>query len=85
MTSPTGGRQRQPDPHLRPADDASDGGGGFTKDQFMGCDGNTPNVICPNRISPLIRPWLAALPTPTSGGPLNNYLGRRFRHDPRQL
>ena len=41
----------------------------------MGCDGNTPNVICPSRISPLIRPWLAALPTPTSGGPLNNYLG----------
>ena len=22
-----------------------------------------------------MRPWLAALPTPTSGGPLNNYLG----------
>ena len=41
----------------------------------MGCDGNTPNVICPNRISSLVRPWLAALPTPTSGGPLNNYLG----------
>ena len=41
----------------------------------MGCDGNTPNVICPSRISPIVRPWLAALPTPTSGGPLNNYLG----------
>ena len=52
-----------------------DGQGGYIKDQFMGCDGNTPNVICPNRISPLVRPWLAALPTPTSGGPLNNYLG----------
>ena len=52
-----------------------DGQGGFTKDQFMGCDGNTPNVICPNRISSLVRPWLAALPTPTGGGPLNNYLG----------
>jgi hypothetical protein len=52
-----------------------DGRGGYTKDQFMGCDGNTPNVICPSRISPLIRPWLAALPTPTGGGPLNNYLG----------
>ena len=53
----------------------SDGRGGFTKDQFMGCDGNTPNVICPNRISSMIQPWLAALPTPTGGGPLNNYLG----------
>ena len=52
----------------------SDGRGGFTKDQFMGCNGNTPNVICPSRITATIRPWLAALPTPTSDGPLNNYL-----------
>ena len=52
-----------------------DGKGGYTKDQFMGCDGNSPNVICPSRIKSLVRPWLAALPTPTSGGPLNNYLG----------
>jgi hypothetical protein len=51
-----------------------DGHGGYTKDQFMGCDGNTPNVICPSRISALVKPWLSALPTPTSGGPLNNYL-----------
>ncbi len=51
-----------------------DGRGGYTKDQFMGCDGQTPNVICPARITALIRPWLSALPTPTSGGPLNNYL-----------
>ncbi len=51
-----------------------DGKGGYTKDQFMGCDGNSPNVICPSRIKSLVRPWLAALPTPTSGGPLNNYL-----------
>ena len=40
----------------------------------MGCNGNQPNVICPSRISPLVQPWLSALPTPTSGGPLNNYL-----------
>lgn len=52
-----------------------DGRGGYVKDQFMGCDGRTPNVICPSRISPLVRSWLNALPTPTSGGPLNNYLG----------
>jgi Carboxypeptidase regulatory-like domain len=49
-------------------------GTGFIKDQFMGCNGNQPNVICPSRISPLVRAWLQALPTPTSGGPLNNYL-----------
>jgi hypothetical protein len=49
-------------------------GTGFIKDQFMGCNGNQPNVICPSRISPLVRPWLQALPTPTSNGPLNNFL-----------
>jgi hypothetical protein len=45
------------------------------KQQFMGCDGQHPNVICPSRISPLVQAWLSALPTPTSGGPVNNYLG----------
>ncbi len=44
------------------------------KQQFMGCDGHTPNVICPNRISATVQPWLAALPNPSSAGPLNNYL-----------
>jgi outer membrane receptor protein involved in Fe transport len=62
-------------PIYDPATIRPDGQGGYTKDQFMGCDGNTPNVICPNRISSLVRPWLAALPTPTAAGPLNNYLG----------
>ncbi|PYR94537.1 MAG: hypothetical protein DMF84_05120 [Acidobacteria bacterium] len=52
-----------------------DGQGGFLKDPFMGCDGNTPNVICPTRIDPTVKAWLAALPQPTSGGPLNNFLG----------
>ena len=51
-----------------------DGRGGFTKDQFMGCDGNTPNVICPDRISPLAQQWLQHLPTPTNPGATNNYL-----------
>ncbi len=62
-------------PIYDPATLRSDGRGGFIKDQFMGCDGNTPNVICPDRISPLVRPWLDALPTPTSPGAQNNYLG----------
>ena len=51
----------------------SDGHGGFIKDQFMGCDGDTPNVICPSRINPIVSAWLSALPAPTSDGPLNNY------------
>jgi len=49
-------------------------GTGFIKDQFMGCNGNQPNVICPSRISPLVRAWLQTLPTPTRGGPLDNFL-----------
>jgi len=44
------------------------------KQQFMGCDGHTPNVICADRISPLVTPYLQALPNPTSAGSLNNYL-----------
>ena len=47
-------RQRQPDPDLRSVDDPTRWPGGYIKDQFMGCDGNTPNVICPNRISSLV-------------------------------
>lgn len=49
----------------------------YLRDQFMGCNGNTPNVICPNdpRLqNTLAKQWFNYLPTPTSAGPLNNYL-----------
>ena len=45
--------------------------------QFMGCDGATPNVICstdPRLQNSLAKQWFQFLPTPTSPGPLNNYL-----------
>lgn len=42
--------------------------GVVVRDPFPG------NVIPANRISPLARQWLQFLPTPTSDGPLNNYL-----------
>jgi len=61
-------------PIYDPATLHQDANGNWTKDQFMGCDGKTPNVICQDRISPLVQPWLAALPTPTSAGALNNFL-----------
>jgi hypothetical protein len=61
-------------PIYDPATIRPDGRGGYVKDQFMGCNGNQPNVICPSRINPIVRAWLDALPTPTSDGPLNNYL-----------
>ena len=77
--------ERQPDSDLRPCDDSTRRAGGFIKQQFMGCDGNTPNVICPIAYQPNRPACLDALPTPTNGGPLNNYLAPRDPgHDSRQ-
>src|SRR2546423_12409687 len=48
-----------------------------TQQQFMGCDGNTPNVICPSdpRLqNSLAKQWFQFLPNPTFPGSLNNYL-----------
>ncbi|MEW5977305.1 MAG: carboxypeptidase-like regulatory domain-containing protein [Acidobacteriota bacterium] len=47
----------------------------YLRDQFMGCDGRTPNVICPTRIrDSLANRWFRFLPDPSSDQPLNNYL-----------
>ncbi len=49
----------------------------FLRDQFMGCDGNTPNVICstdPRLQNSLANQWLQHLPTPSFPGPLNNFV-----------
>lgn len=61
-------------PSFNPSQKESGTNPKYLRDQFMGCDGQHPNVICPNRISPLVQQWLKWLPTPTSLGPLNNYL-----------
>ena len=48
-----------------------------THQQFMGCDGTTPNVICandPRLQNSLAKQWFQYLPNPTSPGPQNNYL-----------
>ncbi len=48
-----------------------------TKQQFMGCDGLTPNVICPTdpRLqNSLAKQWFQYLPEPTFPGARNNYL-----------
>jgi hypothetical protein len=46
----------------------------FFKDQFMGCDGNSPNVICSDRIADSwARYWFKYLPEPTWDKPLDNY------------
>jgi hypothetical protein len=51
--------------------------GQIVRDQFMGCDGKSPNVICPSdpRMQNSLAPqWLQHLPIPTFSGPLNNYI-----------
>lgn len=48
----------------------------YTRQQFMGCDGNTPNVICPNdpRLANSLAPqWLKYLPNTNLPGPTQNY------------
>ena len=39
-----------------------------TGKQFMGCNGNQPNVICPDRIDPLSKSLLQYIPDPNSAG-----------------
>lgn len=49
----------------------------YLRQQFMGCDGHTPNVICssdPRLQNSLASAWFKYLPTPTFSGPLNNYI-----------
>ncbi len=49
----------------------------YLRDQFMGCDGKTPNVICPSDTrlqNSLAKQWFQFLPNPTFTGPLNNYV-----------
>jgi len=49
--------------------------GQIVRDQFVGCDGTQPNVICPSRIAnSLAKEWLKYLPQPTFDGPLNNFI-----------
>lgn len=49
----------------------------YLRDQFMGCNGNTPNVICstdPRLQNSLALQWFKYLPQLTTNAPLNNYL-----------
>jgi len=67
----------EPNPNYNPNQAAGPNNLPYTRSQFMGCNGNTPNVICPSdpRLqSSLAGAWFKFLPNPTSSGPLNNYL-----------
>ena len=48
----------------------------YTRQQFMGCNGTTPNVICstdPRLAASLAQGWLKYVPTPTSTALSSNY------------
>ncbi len=49
----------------------------YLKQQFMGCDGKSINVICasdPRLVNSLAKAWLKYVPTPNQPGIRNNYL-----------
>lgn len=56
--------------------------GTVTRKQFMGCNGNQPNVICLNRISPIAKAFDSFLPQPTNYNPVANYQVPRAVPDP---
>ncbi len=51
----------------------------FLRDQFMGCDGHTPNVICstdPRLQDSVAGAWFKFLPAPNRAGLFNNYVAK---------
>jgi hypothetical protein len=59
-------------PIYDPATTRPDGRGGLTRDQFQ-CN-SVPNVICPDRISPISTQFLPLMPASTLPGNVNNAL-----------
>ncbi len=65
-----------PNPNFNPSLPLSPTNTPFFRQQFMGCDGKTPNVICPSdpRLASSLAPqWLKYLPNPNLPGPTQNY------------
>jgi hypothetical protein len=46
----------------------------YTRTQFMGCNGNQPNVICPTRLDQVGLNLASIYPLPTAPGSFNNYV-----------
>jgi hypothetical protein len=46
----------------------------YTRTQFMGCNGNQPNVICPNRLNQVGLNLASIYPLPQTSGSFNNYV-----------
>jgi len=50
--------------------------GGYLRDQFMGCGGTTPNVICPSLFDPVSAKVLQYFPDQNLPGTVNNYIAQ---------
>lgn len=64
-------------PNYNPNQPTGAGNLPFTRSQFMGCGGGSPNVICPTdpRMQSSLAPqWFKYLPEPTLPGLVNNYV-----------
>jgi hypothetical protein len=64
-------------PNYNPNQTTGPGNLPFTRTQFMGCNSNTPNIICPSdpRMQSSLAPqWFKYLPEPTLPGLINNYV-----------
>jgi outer membrane receptor protein involved in Fe transport len=64
-------------PVYDPATTRPDGQGGFTRDQFMGCDpanNPQPNVICSDRFSQVARNVVRYIPATDNNSVVNNFL-----------
>jgi hypothetical protein len=64
-------------PAFNPSQEVGPANVPYLRDQFMGCNGSTPNVICPSdpRLqNSLAKQWLQHLPAPDFPGPQNNYI-----------
>jgi hypothetical protein len=48
--------------------------GAFVRTQFMGCNGNQPNVICPNRLNQVGLNVASIYPLPQTTGSFNNFV-----------
>ena len=67
----------QANPNFNASQPVGPGNLPYLRQQFMGCDGTQPNVICPSdpRLqSSLAQQWFKFLPNPTNSQPTNNYL-----------
>ena len=73
-------------PGFDPSQPVGPGNLQFVRNQFMGCDGTSPNVICatdPRLQSSIAKQWFQFVPGPNRPGVLNNYEAPAGSIDPR--